>query len=184
MINDSDEKLITLIQKGETKYYKEIVRRYNNRIFSIGMRFFKNEDDASDFTQDVFIRAFEKLYQYKFLSPFSHWLVRLAFNFAKNKIKSKKETLPINEFDLIEQDTNPGLAEQSEIVKLLNNAIKALPDKYKVCVDLFFFWGMKLSEISEITKMPVNTIKSHVRRSKALLKEKLTGTIAEDYHEM
>ena len=71
-----------------------------------------------------------------------------------------------------------------EIKQILAEEINRLPERYRICIDFYFFLGLKYNEISEITGYPVNTIKSDVLRAKNILRQKLKGTIAEEYHEM
>jgi len=59
-----------------------------------------------------------------------------------------------------------------------------LPEKYGICIDLFFFFGLSHGEISEMTGFPINTIKSHVYRAKERLRKALKGTAAGDLYEM
>ena len=73
---------------------------------------------------------------------------------------------------------------RKEIREVLMEAVRKLPERYRICVDLYFFMGLTYGEISEITGYPVNTIKSNVLRAKIMLRDELKGTIAEDYHEL
>ena len=73
---------------------------------------------------------------------------------------------------------------KDETISLLRNAMNKLPEQYRICVDLYFYMGMKYAEIEGITGYPVNTIKSNVLRAKQILRDRLRGSIAEDYHEM
>ena len=62
--------------------------------------------------------------------------------------------------------------------------MSALPEKYRVCIDLYFFYGLPYAEISAMTGFPVNTIKSHVSRAKRMLRDSLRETMAEGNDEM
>ena len=73
---------------------------------------------------------------------------------------------------------------KNEIRETLHEAVRRLPERYRICVDLYFFLELTYAEISEITGFPVNTIKSHVLRAKAILRDGLKGTAAEEYHEL
>lgn len=180
----TDEQIVNLVLNGGKDRYREIVTRYNSRIYSIGMRMLRNEDDAVDFTQEVFIRAYSKLHLYRFLSPFSHWLVRMAYNLGINMAKSRRQESDIDSIDVRGRTDHEADRHRIEITEVLNEAIRTLPPEYRICVDLFFFWDMKLAEIASITDIPLNTVKSNVRRAKMILRDRLKGTIAEDYHEL
>ena len=178
----SDEMIIRNVQKGRTEYFSIIVERYRNRIFGIGMRFFYNHDDAADFTQEVFLRAYDRIHSYREIAPFRFWLARLAYNFGINMKKSlPDEKICIDDIpEPCSDDSLEGGHIYNELKKILADEINRLPERYRVCLDLYFFMGLKYTEISEITGFPVNTIKSDVFRAKNLLRQNLAGTIAEE----
>ncbi len=180
----SDEHIVRKVSNGDTENFRLIVSRYQAYIYSIGMRFFKNEDDSSDFVQDVFLKAFNELKSYKGKGSFRAWLVRIAYNYGINKIKAQR----IDNVIFEDSPSNEPAPEQThakgETINVLRRAIDALPEQYRICLDLYFFMGLKYSDIERITGYPVNTIKSNVLRAKQILRDKLRGTIAEDYHEM
>lgn len=182
----SDEQIVKEVINGDSDKFSSIVVKYQSAVFNIGMRFFHNEDDAYDFVQDVFIRAFQKLEQFRGVAPFRFWLMRLAFNAGINSKKAYKQADTLDSaLYLASQEKGPdGLQEENEVKKVLLNAISKLPERYRVCVDFYFFYNLSYNEISGITGFSVNTIKSHILRAKRELYASLSGTIAEDYHEM
>ena len=101
--------------------------------------------------------------------------MRVAYNTAINSKKRKREYTSLAEdFDVIDTANNP---EQECLLRSSRDAIREavaeLPERYRVCVDLFFFYDMPYADISEVTGQPVNTIKSHVFRAKKMLRERL-----------
>jgi RNA polymerase sigma-70 factor (ECF subfamily) len=182
----SDDEAVSAVLSGDTASYREIVERHQNMVFGIGKRFFRNDDDASDFSQDVFIRAFEKLGMYREKGRFRFWLAKIAYNSAVNRIKSVRRDEPLVSPDLAvsKEKSVSRTCEEAEMSEILTRAVSELPEEYRICVDLYFFSGMSYPQISEITGTPVGTIKSNVYRAKSILRDALRGTIAEDYHEM
>ena len=63
--------------------------------------------------------------------------------------------------------------------KDVREAITELPERYRICLDMYFFYDMTYNEISETVDLPVNTIKSHIFRAKKILKDKLQETVTE-----
>ena len=149
---------------------------YKNKIFIFGKSFFKNETDAEDFVQEVFIKIYTHLNTFKGKSQFSTWLMRIAYTTAINSINRRKEYLPLSD-EMIIADPLTNTPEEVHLKKLLKTAIKQaiseLPEKYAICIDMYFSYDIPYSEISEITGLPLNTIKSHIFRAKKILKEKL-----------
>ena len=139
------------------------------------MGFFKNEVDTDDFVQEVFIKVYTKLSTFKGDSLFSTWLMLIAYNTAVNSVNRRKEYASLSDdYEVEDLDLTP---EQSELKKAtmiaVREAIKELPEKYRVCLDMYFFYDMTYNEISEVVEFPVNTIKSHIFRAKKILKDKL-----------
>ena len=142
----------------------------------MGMSFFRNAEDASDFTQEVFLKTFRNLSRFEGRSRFSTWLYKIAYNTAINSITRKKEYHSLVEDETVSDNDTPergvlrGLARDAVL-----EAITELPERFRVCVDLFFFYDRSYQEIEAITGYPVNTIKSHVFRAKKILREKLSS---------
>jgi len=173
----NDQLVVSQIVSGQRNLFRILVRRNEKAVFGMGMSFFRNKDDASDFTQEVFLKAYRSLSAFEGRSRFSTWLYKIAYNTAINEVSRRKEYLTLAEEDA-EKLVNSG--ETPERITLRNAAkeavcaaVKELPERYRICVDLYFFYGRSYQEIEAITGFPVNTIKSHVFRAKALLKEKL-----------
>ncbi len=183
--NTNDEQIVSTVIKGDIESFKFIVKKYQKHIYSMGMRFFRNRDDSYDFVQEVFIKSYDKLKSFRGLSPFRHWLSKLAFNHGINKIKSGSAEDVLEDELIISAGETPETALiKNEIQKILAEEIQNLPDRYKICLDLYFYLGLSYPQISDITEIPVNTIKSNVFRAKEILRNKLKGTLAEKYHEM
>ena len=181
----SDDKIINKVKDGDIDSFRVIVKRYQEQVFSIGMRFFRNKDDSYDFVQDVFIKAFNNVESFRGVSEFRFWLYKIAYNHGINAVKAKVADQTLVEQSLVDRKQIPEKVHLTEEIKgALLSAIEELPENYRICLDFFFFFGLSYTEISNITGFPVNTIKSNVFRAKQLLRDALRGTIAEDYHEM
>ena len=174
-MNDNDDMvIINQVLAGEKELFRLLVRRYEQPVYGMGLSFLRNAEDASDFTQEVFLKAYRSLLRFEGRSRFSTWLYKIAYNTALNSLKRKKEYLSLAEDDIVPDWDTP---ERNMMRKVLREAvldgIKELPERFRVCVDLAFFYDRSLKEIELITGYPVNTIKSHVFRAKKLLRNKL-----------
>lgn len=182
----SDELIVRNVQQGQTEYFSIIVERYRNKIFSMGMRFFYNYDDSADFAQEVFLKTYDRIHSYREIAPFRFWLAKLAYNHAINMKKNiPNDRISVEDVAEPYHENSPEdehIYEEMKIV--LADEINRLPERYRICLDLYFFMGLKYSEISDITGYPVNTIKSDVFRAKNILRQRLIGTIAGDIDEM
>ena len=177
LIKKRDTNLIKASLTGNKKSFSKLISHYEKRVRILGMSFFKNEADCDDFVQEVFIKAFVNLSQFRGESSFPTWLTRIAYNTAVNSRKRRKEYQPISDEEKIE-DTglSPEKAEIKKITMLaVREAVKDLPEKFKICVELYFFYDNTHAQISKITGEGINTIKSHIFRAKKILREKLRG---------
>ncbi len=175
LIRRRDLRLVKAVLAGSKDAFAKLMSYYKVRVFSFGKNFFRNETDAEDFVQDVFIKVFTRLETFKGNSLFSTWLMRIAYTTALNTAERGKKYLPIADEDaLIAADLTPEEREIRRVTQAaVREAVTGLPEKYFVCIDLYFSYDIPYREISEITDFPVNTIKSHIFRAKKLLKKKL-----------
>src|SRR5574344_457926 len=170
-----DNDLVKETLEGKESSFAKLMSLYKKRVEAIGMGFFRNLTDTEDFVQDVFLKAYKNLASFRGESLFSTWLTRIAYTTAINMKNRRKEYEPITDETLIPA---PGeTPEESEIrritVEAVHEAVKELPERYAECLDLYFFYDTAYEEISVITGLPVNTIKSHIFRAKKILRTKL-----------
>jgi RNA polymerase sigma-70 factor (ECF subfamily) len=175
---DLDDNLIVeKVVSGQRELYRFLVDRHQKQVHALGMSFLRNRDDAADFAQEVFLKAFRSLNQFEGASRFSTWLYRIAYNTALNDVSRRKEYLSLAE----DYDSESSLLTPEEesvkraVCQAVRRAVEELPEKYRICIDLFFFYDRSYEEIETITGNPVGTIKSHVFRAKKILREKLKG---------
>ncbi|HIW35629.1 MAG TPA: sigma-70 family RNA polymerase sigma factor [Candidatus Treponema faecavium] len=170
-----EELTVRLAQKGDSQAFAELVRLFSGRVVAMGRSFFKNDSDIEDFIQDVFLKAYAHLASFRGSAAFSTWLTRIAYTTAVNAVNRRKEYEPLSD-DMLPPDTRI-LPEEQQMRKLtilaVREAIAELPKRYAVCLDMYFFYDLSYSDISEITQLPINTVKSHIFRAKKILRDKL-----------
>ncbi|MDR2965835.1 MAG: sigma-70 family RNA polymerase sigma factor [Treponema sp.] len=172
-----DQLIISQIISGQKDLFRLLVRRYERAVYGMGLSFFRNQEDASDFTQEVFLKVFRNLSRFEGRSRFSTWLYKIAYNTAINSVNRRKEYLSLAEEEegkLVNAgDTPERVMLRNAAQEAVQTAMKELPERFRVCIDLFFFYDCSYQEIEVITGFPVNTIKSHVFRAKKMLRDKL-----------
>ena len=141
----------------------------------LGLSFFDNTDDCEDFVQDVMLKAYAALGTFRAEAPFATWLMRIAYNTALNSMKKRKSYVSLADGAEIEyQGDNPEEKQLNECIILsVREAVNSLPDNYRICIDLYFFYDMSYTDIAAVTELPLNTIKSHIFRAKKILREYL-----------
>jgi RNA polymerase sigma-70 factor (ECF subfamily) len=173
----NDQLIVSQVVSGQKDLFRLLVRRHEKAVYGMGLSFFRNQEDASDFAQDVFLKAYRNLGGFEGRSRFSTWLYKIAYNTAINEINRRKEYHSFAEED-VSRIVNTGDSPERNALRnaakeAVQAAIKELPERFRVCVDMFFFYDRSYQEIEAITGIPVNTIKSHVFRAKILLRKKL-----------
>ena len=174
MSEDDDVTLVNLSLSGDASSYEELVRRHERQIFFLGLKFHKNFEDAEDFTQEVFMKAYENLAAYSKASPFSAWLYRIGYNHGINRISKKRaQALSEERQELLESGIdNPEVQlEKQETAGKVREVLKKLPEMYNIVIRMRFFDGLSYEQIAEIIGKPINTIKSHIFRGKEMVRE-------------
>jgi RNA polymerase sigma-70 factor (ECF subfamily) len=180
-----DQRTVSQIISGQKDLFRLLVRRYERAVYGMGLSFFRNAEDASDFTQEVFLKVYRSLSRFEGRSRFSTWLYKIAYNTAVNGVNRRKEYRSLAEEEQSNVPADGGETPERILLRkaareAVMEALRGLPERYRVCVDMFFFYDRSYQEIEAITGFPVNTIKSHVFRAKKLLREKLAGIAGED----
>ncbi|MDA3948220.1 MAG: sigma-70 family RNA polymerase sigma factor [Spirochaeta sp.] len=193
MSNDEgwdDMAVVRAVLAGNHEEFRTLVSRYHAAVAALGRRILHSQSDLADFVQDVFLKAFVHLGQYSGTGRFYSWLIRIAYTTAINRLHRAIPEVPTDPKTL-EQLWSDGRSDNPQRVALralladtVAQAIRELPGHYALAVELFFFLDLRYREIAEMTGLPVNTVKSHVRRARLLLQQKLAGTIAEDYYDL
>lgn len=173
-----DQHYIEQVLKGNNRVYRQLVDKHKDLVFTIVKRIVIRREEAEEVAQDVFVKAFEKLPDFRGTAKFSTWLYRIAYNSAISYTRKKKiEFLPAEEQE-IENYSEDELSNSimglslTEQKKLINNALAVLPGTDSLMVMLYYFHEKGIDEISEIIGMTPGNVKVKLHRiRKHLLKE-------------
>jgi RNA polymerase sigma-70 factor (ECF subfamily) len=160
-----DQELIVRFREGEESAFNELVRKYQKQVYHVIYNLVNSHDETLDLSQDVFIRAYTGLQNFRGESNFFTWLYRIAVNLSLNALKKRKLrqmfSLENIGFSIRAKDPTPDQkAEKEEIVGLLEKAIAKLPPKQKMVFTLRYSQQLSHAEIAEILGRDVGTIKS------------------------
>lgn len=173
--------IVERIVEGQTELFEILMRRYNELLYRTIRSYIDIEADVEDTMQDSYVKAFQKLYQFKNEAMFSTWLVRIGINEAlQRKRKSKKyRTVDITQETGTLQiaDTSSMNPENKTIHKestaFIEKAIDALPEKYKIVYMLKEVEGMEISEISKGLDLTDSNVKVRLHRARNMMKDYL-----------
>lgn len=176
----TDEEIIALVQVGKQEFFNVIIERYREKLFFYVMRFVKNEDEAKDVLQNVFVKSLRSIDSFDCERKFSSWIYRIAHNEAVNwATRKNRETVSIDDLNI--QDSN-FLANNDfdssmekwfnlELKEAMREAIEKLPENYAEVIHLRYIDDMSYKEIAEILGKPVSSVGTLVRRAKKRLLE-------------
>ena len=170
-----DYEVCKAVLNGNPQAFSVLAAEYQKRVYMLGLSFFDNTDDCEDFVQDVMLKAYSALGTFRAEAPFATWLMRIAYNTAINSVKKRRHYTSLADGTEIEyRGDNPEEKHLNECIILsVREAVNSLPDSYRLCIDLYFFYDMSYTDIAAVTELPLNTIKSHIFRAKKILREYL-----------
>jgi RNA polymerase sigma-70 factor, ECF subfamily len=181
-----DSILVRETQGGNRAAYGELVRRYQDKLYTVVYGQLQNREDALDLTQDVFIRAFAGVGRFREDAVFYTWLYRIAVNACidyKRRRRREQDPFSLEDEFLTESgfepvDERPGsdpvqAFANKELRGRLQQAIDALSEPLRVAVLLHDVEGLSQKEIAEIMKCPLGTVKSRIQRGRIELRHKL-----------
>ena len=162
----SDLELVEKFQQGDEASFNEVVKRYQEKIYWVARRIVGEHESADDIAQEVFIKAYSALIDFRGESAVYTWLYRVAVNLSLNCIRRRKirKFFRIDDFFDLEadEDENPDtIFESIEHNKLLDEAIERLPEKQKKVFVLRYQEGLSYEEISQILKTSVGGLKAN-----------------------
>ncbi len=159
---DSEQTLIEKAKAGDEEAYLKIVEDYKDRIFRLALGIIKNRQEAEDITQEVFIRVFKSIGNFKSRSLLKTWIFRIAVNVSRNFLKKKKVALSLDAIEL--EDNNPSPLERLEYREKLEGfmqAIGRLPFKQQTVAILRAQQGLDFKEIARIMKCTMGGARAH-----------------------
>jgi len=168
------------------------MKKYQGAISHLIARMIGYQPDVEDLTQEAFIKAFQSLASFNNEFAFSTWLYKIASNncidyLRKRRLKTFSIDKPIltadgeQHFDIPDGSQLPDkVLLQSQQTTTIQQAIDALPDKYKLVIELRHQKEKSYEDIAEELDLPLGTVKAHIFRARELLYKQLRGKVGSD----
>lgn len=181
----NENEIIMRAKSGDLEAFEQLIRLYEKKVFSTIYYMVKNENEIEDIAQEVFIKIYRNLHNYKGNSSVYTWIYRITINTCIDTLKKHKkvvyleDTTKNNNGDEItiqlEDDSKlPNeIVEDNEIKESLIKCIRRLPHEQSTIIILRDIKGFSYMEIAEILKLNLGTVKSKISRARSLLKEEL-----------
>lgn len=166
-----DRTLVTQVAEGDRHAFDELMRRHEDRVFSICLRVMRHREQALDATQDAFLTVFRKADQFRGDSTFSTWLYRVAVNTCYDHLRKAKrrpaDPLP-DLHDPPDQSAGDAL-EAAELRGDLTVALASLSEEFRAAVVLADVEGLALTDVADILEVAEGTVKSRLFRARRQL---------------
>jgi len=143
---------------------------YGNMVLRLAYTYMKNQHDAEDVFQDVFIKLYEHMDRIQNGEHMKAWLIRVTVNVCKNKLKSFTH----RKMDAYEEWIHSPSVDHRDRFEVMS-AVTSLPVKYREVVHLFYYEGYQTKEIARLLKKRESTVRSLLARAREMLKNKLKG---------
>jgi len=182
-----ERKLIERVLAGENEFFYELIRPYERGVFLAAASILGNDTDAEDVVQEAFLKAYRGLARFRQESKFSTWLIQIAINDARMKLRKDRRCLykaidaggETCEGDYVPTDFAdwreiPSKAlEQSELREALNQALNSLPEKYRTVLILRDVQQMSIAETAKALGISKENVKTRTSRARLQMRDRL-----------
>lgn len=177
-----ESNLIDQVKGGNTHAFRFIVANQQKLVVHIVGRIILDKDEIQDVCQEVFIKVFQRIHEFRGESRFSTWVASIAYHQCLNHLRKKRR---LNEcrydddasIETLKTELTPQhIFENNETKHLIKLLVESLPLAHRTVITLFYLEEFSYAEIEQITGMTESTIKSNLFRARAILKEKLINT--------
>lgn len=180
-----DEELVRLHLQGDRDAFRELVDRYTKPIYNLAYRYTGDRMEAENIAQETFLRVYQALPVSRVDLPFKPWVLRITMNLCRDW--ARKQRLDLFSHLAGDEEGQPPIIEEwvdgrplpldrvemQEVAEMLRRAVMELPEPYRVVITLRYTEGLSYQEIAAVQGTPVNTIRTHLFRAKALLRQAL-----------
>ena len=187
----TDTEIIKRILQGEQALFAQLVQRYQQYVFTLVLRFTDSREDAEEISQDVFVKAYRSLADFRGESKFSTWLYTVVRTSSITFLRKKKlDTTSLDnertflQLENRESGFKANTMEQKSRHAMVNAAIRLLsPDDGQI-ITLFYKGEQSLEEIGRIMGMEPNTVKVRLHRARNRLREKMEKHFSDEVREI
>lgn len=185
-----DHALVQDILAGRTERFAELVQRQQKLVWHLVYRLVGHPDDARELCQDVFLRVYRCLHQFRADSSLATWIGRIAYSIAARHLQKRRIALTSIDADSDDEgrvresgheadfDLQAAHAD-AEIMAHVSAAIECLPPLQRTLVSLYHLEELGVAEIAQITELPVGTVKNYLFRARRTLKAQLEKRLGE-----
>jgi RNA polymerase sigma factor (sigma-70 family) len=157
---------------GNTRWLGLLLSRYTLLLFGVSMKYLKNEEEAKDAVQYVFLKALTEIPKYK-VTWFKSWIYMITRNHCLMVLRNKGQVRSLEEHHHFLKDENPekaALEEKEILLKRMDEAVNELSEEQKICITMFYLRRLSYQEIVDRTGFSMLQVKSYIQNGKRNLK--------------
>jgi RNA polymerase sigma-70 factor (ECF subfamily) len=168
---ETDAALVCAGRAGERRALDTLVGRYQRPVFNAALRILGSRDDASEVTQTVFMKAFEKLDRYDPEQRFFSWIYRIAVNESLDCLAARRRHDPMSEDLVVDRPEPDAQCEQDQLEHGLQAALLVLTPEQRTIIVLKHLLGCSYENLCTILDVPLTTVKSRLFAARGALRE-------------
>ena len=188
----NERELQTRAKNGDFEAFNELVKMHSDRIYRLALKSTKNRDDAEDIVQNTFLKAVDKIDQFKGDSAFGTWIYSIALNEIRGHIaQSNKMTIrTLEEYlpgghgkeagELFDWSDPHKYMESRQIQSFIDETLRNMPDQYSMPFILKYIEELPVKEIAEILNLSIPAAKSRILRARLALRQELSDYLEEN----
>ncbi len=169
---NTDEELILAIQQGDISSYEQLVKRYQRGLYFFVMRILHDDAASADVVQDSLVKVYQIIDTIDTRRKFSTFLFEIAKNASFSILRKKQKIVSLDVIGDIEDDKS--FIEnylRQDIAERVHASVQSLAEKYKIVLQLYYFEDASYEEIAKKLRIPVNTVRTHLKRAKEAFKK-------------
>ena len=189
---DPDAALMLRVKRGDMAAFTALVEKYKQPVTNLVARTLRDETEAEDVAQNVFIQVHKSAARYKVTAKFTTWLFTIARNLCLNEIRRRSrhpadsidatpntdDDLPARQFEDVKTFAPDDAAQHNELADKIEEALAALPENQRTAIILFQRQELSYEEIAEVLGTSLSATKSLIHRGRETLKEKLKSYLS------
>ena len=188
--------LVILARTGHHEAFRHIMQRCNQRLFRVARAVLNDDPEAEDALQEAYLRAFDRLDSFRGDSKLSTWLTRIVLNECYQRLRKRRPTVSIDKLEFGQDSAQvlnfPGnygmenpinTAGRSQVRQLIENAIEALPEPFRVVFVMRSVEEYSTQETAEMLGIRPETVKTRLHRARRQLRHALSETMESSLHE-
>lgn len=180
-MSSAEDELLRRLRQRDARAFAQLVDQYKDMVINLVTRMLGTAAEAEDLAQEVFLRVWKGLPDFRGEAKLSTWIYRITINLCiahRKTARARAQFLPADEPAIwahpsMHTETDNPYAEEAPLKARLTQLIGQMPEKYRTALTLYYLKNLSYLEIGEIMDVPMGTVKSHLFRAKAWLRERL-----------